>query len=161
MSDTGTILNYVITVGVAVLSSGGLQYILTRGQRKKAEVKALRDEEKAKRDEEKQEKKDRDDIESREIDRRDFLSQAQATAQRTALESADKRYSELAKDYEHCRTGLLDLSEATSLMIEAFEKIMYRLRPNGDNTEKYTAELDLNEIGEVRRKINEARRHLR
>lgn len=144
---------FAVTLVTSVLSCGGLwgllQWFLTSKQRKEQDRKDAR-----------QEQKEHDDIERRELDRRELLAKAQATAQRAALESAEKRYGELEKDYEKCRTGLLDLSQATSLLIDVFEKILYQLRPNED-AEKYTTELDLNQVGEVRRVINEARRHLR
>lgn len=151
--SSGSPAEFAITIATSVVGSGALwgsmQWFLTRHQRQEQDRKDAR-----------LEVKERDDIERREVDRRELLAKAQSTAQRAALESADKRYGELEKDYEKCRTGLLDLSQATGLLIDVFEKFLSRLRPNGD-PEKYTTELDLNEIGEVRRGINEARRHLR
>lgn len=137
--SSGSPAEFAITLATSVIGSGALwglmNFFLTRRQRE-------------------------GEVEQRKIDERALLAKAQSAAQRTALESSDKRYAELEKDYEKCRTGLLDLSEATGLLIDVFEKILYRLRPNGE-AEKYTAELDLGEVGEVRRVMNEARRHLR
>lgn len=144
--SSGSSVEFALTLATSVVGNGvlwgSMQWFLTRHQRGAQERK-----------DEAQERKD-------EVDRHELLAKAQQTAQQTALESADKRYGELEKDYEKCRTGLLDLSQATGLLIDVFEKILYRLRPNGE-PEKYIAELDLSEIGEVRRGINEARRHLR
>lgn len=144
--SSGSPAEFAITIATSVIGSGALwgsmQWFLTRHQRGAQERK-----------DEAQERKD-------EVDRHELLAKAQQTAQQTALESADKRYGELEKDYEKCRTGLLDLSQATGLLIDVFEKILYRLRPNGE-PDKVTTELHLNEVGEMRRVINEARRHLR
>jgi hypothetical protein len=128
--------SYLVTLAVAILSSGGLQYVLNRKQRKDQERRESKQEEK-------EEKKDRDDVERREIDRRELLATAQATAQRAALESADQRYVVLEKDYEKCRKGLDNLSQATGLLIDVVETVLVPMQP------------------EVKRAINEARRHLR
>jgi hypothetical protein len=154
MSDTGST---VVTVAVALLSSGGLfttfQFFLTKAERK-------REAEKTKRDEDKQAEKDQREGERAEVDRRELLADAQSTAQRVALESADKRYGDLHRDYQECRTILVELRNATGLLIDAFERILIRLRPNGEG-EVYTTQIDLSELGEARRVINEARRNLR
>lgn len=154
MSDTGTTASYVVTVAIAIISGGGLNWILTYRQRKKIEAQDERDRKKR----EEKEKTDR-----RENDRREteLLAEAQAVSQRTALASEAKRYGTLEKDYQACRNGLEKLSQATSSMIDAFEKIMIRLHPHGEDDMTYVAELTVNEIGEVRRSINAARRHLR
>jgi hypothetical protein len=131
--------SYFVTIAVAMISSGGLwgllQWFLGRRQRANQQH--------------------REDVHEGEL-----LAKARAVAQRTALDSASERYERLDDDYEKCRQGLANLSEATYAMIDAVEKIMVRLRPNGDN-ETYITKLSLTEIGEVRRSINEARRHLR
>jgi hypothetical protein len=154
MSDSTT-GSYVATVAVAMLSSGGLfttfQFFLTKAERKK-------EREKERRDEDKQAEKDRRESEKAEVDRRELLADAQTTAQRAALESADRRYEDLHRDYQDCRTILVELRGATGLLIEVFERILFRLLPSGD---KYTTELDLGELGEARRAINEVRRNLR
>jgi hypothetical protein len=154
MSDTGST---VVTVAVALLSSGGLfttfQFFLTKAERK-------REAEKTKRDEDKQAEKDQREGERAEVDRRELLADAQSTAQRVALESADKRYGDLHRDYQECRTILVELRNATGLLIDAFERVLIRLRPNGEDG-MYTTNIDLSELGEARRTINEARRNLR
>jgi hypothetical protein len=156
MSDTGNTVSYAVTVAVAMLSSGGLftmfQFFLTKAERKK-------DREKEKRDDDKQAEKDRRDSEKAEVDRRELLADAQATAQHVALESADKRYGDLHRDYQECRTILVELRGATALLIEIFERFLIRLNSNGNGG--YTADLDVSELGEARRTINEARRNLR
>jgi uncharacterized protein HemX len=155
MSDTSNNLSLVAAVVVALISSGGLQWFLGRRERKKQE-------ERDRRDEEKREKKDEDDAEKREVDRRELLSKAQAAAQEAALASSDRRYNQLDEDYRRCREGLVDLSQATDLMINLFEKIIIRLEPTsrGEN-QKFTVELELAEVNEVRVAISAARRHLR
>jgi hypothetical protein len=154
MSDTGST---VVTVAVALLSSGGLfttfQFFLTKAERK-------REAEKTKRDEDKQAEKDQREGERAEVDRRELLADAQSTAQRVALESADKRYGDLHRDYQECRTILVELRNATGLLIDTFERVLIRLRPNGEDG-MYTTQIDLSELGEARRTINEARRNLR
>jgi hypothetical protein len=146
-----------VSVATSVLSCGGLwtagQYFMRRRERIDAR-------DKAKRDEDKQAEKDREDVDRRVRERRELLAETQVAAQRAALESEKGRYDSLNKDYENCRKGLSELSTATGLLIDVFEKILIRLRPNGDD-QKYIAILDLSEVGEVRRNINKARRHLR
>jgi hypothetical protein len=149
MSDANNTASYIVTILIAITSSGGLQYFLTRRQRKEQERK-----------DDIQEKKDRDEVEQRAVDRRELLAEAQATAQRAALESAATRYKELEDDYKACRGGLVNLSQATGLLVGIVERIMNRLRPNGDDT-TYVAEIGLDEVGEARRAINEVRRFLR
>lgn len=146
-----------VSVATSVLSCGGLwtagQWVMRRRERIDAR-------DKAKRDEDQQAEKDREDVDRRARERRELLAESQVAAQRAALESEKGRYDSLHQDYENCRKGLSDLSSATGLLIDLFEKILIRLRPNGDD-QKYIAELDLSEVGEVRRNINKARRHLR
>jgi hypothetical protein len=146
-----------VSVATSVLSCGGLwtagQYFMRRRERTDAR-------DKAKRDADQQVEKDREDVDRRARERRELLAESQVAAQRAALESEKGRYDSLNKDYQDCRKGLSDLSAATGLLIDLFEKILIRLRPNGDD-QKYTAELNLGEVGEVRRNINKARRHLR
>lgn len=154
MSSNG---EFAVAIIAAIASSGGLwttlQLLVNRRQRQdQARRETLQDA--------KQEKRYQEEVDRREIDRRELLAKAQATAQRAALESASHRYKELDQAYEKCRTGLSDLSQATSLLIDAFEKILHRLRKNGGD-ERYSADLNTSEVGEIRRAINEARRHLR
>lgn len=152
MSASG--IGFVTVVTTSVLSSSGLwatvQVFLSRRQRndQRRRDKLL-------------EKKDRDDVDQREVDRREMLAKAQAIAQRAALDSASHRYKELDESYDRCRKGLSELSEATGMMIDVFEKLLQRMQPVGDLPETYTAQLVLSELGEARRAINEARRHLR
>jgi hypothetical protein len=157
MSDANTTGSYIATVTVALLSSGGLfttfQYFLNRAERKK-------ERDKEKREEDKQQEKDRQESEKAEVDRRELLAEAQTTAQRAALESADKRYADLHTDYKECRNSFMELRNATGVLIDLVERILIGLRPNGQDG-KYTTEIDLHELGEVRRTVNEARRRLR
>jgi DNA repair exonuclease SbcCD ATPase subunit len=146
--------SFAAVVTTSVLSSSGLwatvQVFLSRRQRNDQ-----------RRRDDLTEKKDRADIDQRELDRREMLAKAQATAQRAALDSASHRYRELDKAYEKCRSGLSELSEATSLMIDVFERLLHRMQPVPDLAETYSAQLGLSELGEARRAINDARRHLR
>lgn len=152
MTDTGSAASYLVTVGIAVISSGGLQWVLTRAKRKRQDAID-------KRDDQKQVTRDHEESERREFERYEALAQARAIEQRSALESAATRYHELERDYEKSRGFLSNLSHASAVMIDAFENIMYRLLPAAE-PEKYTVVLDLSEVGDMRRKINEARRHL-
>jgi hypothetical protein len=156
MSDTGNSLGLLGAIIAALISSGGLQWFLGRRERKKQE-------EKERREEEKQAEKDKDEGERRDVDRRELLAKAQAAAQEAALASSDRRYNQLDEDYRRCREGLVDLSQATDLMINLFEKIIIRLEPasRGENNQKFTVELELAEVNEVRVAISAARRHLR
>jgi hypothetical protein len=151
---TGSSVSFAAVVTTSVLSSSGLwatvQVFLSRRQRhdQRRRDKLV-------------ETKDRADIDQREMDRREMLAKAQATAQRAALDSASHRYKELDQSYDRCRKGLAELSEATSLMIDVFEKLLQRMQPVPSLPETYSAQLVLSELGEARRAINEARRHLR
>jgi hypothetical protein len=148
---TGTDADFIKTIAAAVISSGvivtALQHFLARGQRKRAE--------------EKDDAKEQLKRERAEDERRELLAEAQRTAQRTALESSDKRYNDLKIDYTDMRSGLSGLRDATAALINVFEGFLIRMRPGADNEETYTAILQLGELGDARRAINEARRHLR
>jgi hypothetical protein len=96
----------------------------------------------------------------REAKRRiELLAEAQATAQRTALDSANERYLALQHDYEQMRSGLREIKKASALMLNAFEGFLLRLRPNSDG-ETYSAIIEVTEVDLARRTIHEAREHL-
>lgn len=85
----------------------------------------------------------------------EWLSDAQRKLQRDVLDSANERYEALHKDYRECREGFSDLRVASNLLADVVERILYRLKPNGAETFSVTVELA--EVGEIRRVINEAR----
>jgi hypothetical protein len=142
MSDPST-TNYTVTVAVALISSGGLwtilQTLLTRRERKDKQRREMREDEQA------------------EKDRSDLLAEAQRTAQQTALESADKRYNNLEKDYDSCRRGLGEVRDAAACLIDVMDGLMMKLEPNGQN---WHITMETAEVASVRSSINEARRHL-
>jgi hypothetical protein len=143
VSNNATFAETAVT---AIVSSGvlwgGAQWILNRRQRKSEERKSDREHEKAT------------------LERREMLAEAQNIAQRTALESAADRYTQLRADYMDCRDGLIQIRDATALLIDVFENLLVRLRPDDSGGESYTAKMSLDELGASRRAINEARRHL-
>ena len=145
------------TIITAFFSSTGawgiLQYVLSRRQRKEEKAKLAREESKL-------EEKDRQDQERRDRERVSLLAESQALSQRTALESANARYTDLHSDYVTCRDGLRDLREATSLLLFVFDNFLGRLQPT-DGGESYNGSMSMSELGEARRAINDARRHLR
>lgn len=154
----GASIPFIETVAIAVVSGpaswGILQHFLTRRRRKE--------------DAEKQEERNREAVEKEhrerlkaEDDRRELLSEAQRTAQVTALESANARYTDLKTDYVECRAALVQIRDAASLLINVFESFLFKMQAAGENAETYTAVVQLSELGEARRAINEARRHLR
>ena len=133
------------SVGSSTVIWGLLQWLLTvkeRGTKRKLE--------------EKQEIR-RDEHEAKQ--RLELLAEAQATAQRTALESANERYLALQHDYENMRSGLREIKKASALMLNAFEGFLLRLRPNDDG-KTYSAIIEMTEVELARRTIVEARDHL-
>lgn len=146
------------TVATAVISSGVVMtvvtHVLSRRQRQKEEQRKADDDKR-------QEELDRIRRERAEDDRRELLAEAQNTAQRTALESANERYGRLNEDYQDCRTCLIQIRDATALLIDVFENFLIRLKPHSEDAEVYMTTIQLNELGEARRVINEARRQLR
>lgn len=149
---------FINTVLASILSSTGLwgavQLLLTRRQRRE-------DKEKEKIEAKKAEQQEQERRESREQERREMLAEAQATAQVTALNSAKERYEGLQADYQACRTDLDELREATWGMLSIVEALLVRLVPHPEEPEKMVAAIDTSQLGEIRRSINEVRRHLR
>ena len=138
-------ITVITTIFTAILSSGilvtGIQMVSGRRERKhklrQAEI-------------------DRDQAEK---DRGEMLAEAQATAQRTALESEAKRYGNLERDYENCRRGLGEVRSAAAILIDVFETMMMKLRPIRGG-EAFTLTLHQSEVTEARKSIQDARRHL-
>jgi hypothetical protein len=159
---TPTFLESTIT---AVVSSGalwgGVQWFLNRKQRKAEEERKKVEAHNAL-------EEDRVRRLRVEAERREVLAEAQRTAQRTALESANRRYEDLWSDHlalrednAECRSGLASLRNATWLLINVFDDFLRRLQPSTADHETYTLVLHLTELGEARRAINDARRLLR
>lgn len=103
--------------------------------------------------------KHRRDEEQAAKDREELLAEAQNTAQRTALDSANSRYSALQEDYRVMRTDLRGLRESNSLLINAFEGFLLRMRPTDDG-KSYQVILPAEEMIIARNTIMEARRLL-
>ena len=149
---------FLNTVLASILSSTGLwgaiQLLLTRRQRRE-------ENEKKKLAEQKAELLESERRESREQERREMLAEAQATAQVTALNSAKERYEGLQADYQACRTDLDELRDATWGLVGIIESLLIRLQPHGEDEGVLVASIDTSQLGEMRRSINEVRRHLR
>src|ERR1700757_3260985 len=120
----------VVTILLSVMSGGSiwgfLQFLLSRRSRKQQHAK----------DEEALHlaKREARDAEEQRIE---LLAEAQATAQRTALDSAKDRFDALDKDYRECREGLREIRSVAFLLVDAMNMTMGRVRPTGDN--EYTA----------------------
>lgn len=114
-------VNVAVTILVALISGTGgwglLQFFLTRTGRK-AEVARKQAETERLHDESAKAKEDT------EANNRKILAAAQIAAQQAALESSDRRYSELKSDYEHTRVRLGDLRSATEELIEIVEQLI-------------------------------------
>lgn len=139
---TSTTVTLAQTVGVAVFSSGGLwalfQTVLSRRERKIDVLKR----------------------EQAETDRDELLAAAQSTAQTTALNSQEIRYTNLNADYQACRDGLNEVRDASALIIDVFDDVMMKLRPTRANSATFTLTMEAVEVTRVRGSISEARRHL-
>lgn len=145
----------VIIVGLITGPGGwGLyQHVLTRKKRREDDVKQ--------KDADKQqaEKERKAQLEAERRENR-LLAEAQEVAQRTALDSNAKTIRGLEDDCKRCREGLSSLSDATSSLVYLFDAFLARLRPNNGG-DTYSATMNLHELGEARRAVNEARRNLR
>lgn len=144
--------SYAASIFTALVSSGIiwglLNWWMQRQMRKTQGLKDRAEIEKHRRDEEQAAK-----------DREELLAEAQNTAQRTALDSANSRYSALQEDYRVMRTDLRGLRESNSLLINAFEGFLLRMRPTDDG-KSYQVILPAEEMIIARNTIMEARRLL-
>lgn len=144
--------SYVLSVLTALVSSGViwglLQWWMQRQMRKTQQDKDHAELEKHRRDEEQAAR-----------DREELLAEAQSTAQRTALDSANSRYSALQEDYRTMRTEFRGLRESNSLLINAFEGFLLRMRQNEDGL-SYNVAIPADEMIIARNTITEARRLL-
>jgi hypothetical protein len=155
-SQLQTALPLLVAIVSGPLVWGLLQHVLTRRR-------ANAEEERKQHEHEQQVEAERVEAERLSRERRELLTAAQETAQRIALQSADERYGALHTDYESCRTALTECRDASWLLIEMLEGWMSRMQSqeNGGGEKVYAIPLSLHEVGEARRKINEARRRLR
>ena len=121
--------DFMVTVAVALVSGTGgwglLQFILNRRGRK---AEAGRQEAEA--------ETAREALAKAQADRANLLAEAQATAQRTALDSANERYGQLKSDWEECRAGLKEAREAQregrkvmAALISAIDALVAQLKP--------------------------------
>jgi hypothetical protein len=140
------------TIVLAILSSGSiwgfLQFVLSRRTRKQQHLKdaeALNQARRVARDAEEQ--------------RVELLAEAQATAQRTALESAAERFDSLDKDYRECREGLREVRGVAFLLVDAMNVIMSRVQAT-KGADEYTAVLTADDVGKARFAIEQARQRL-
>lgn len=139
------------TILLSLLSGGSiwgfLQFLLSRRTRKQQGAKdaeALNQAKRVARDAEEQ--------------RVELLAEAQATAQRTALESAAERFDSLDRDYRECREGLREVRSVSFLLVDAMNVIMSRVRST--ETGEYTAVLTADEVTKARFAIEQARQRL-
>lgn len=142
---------FLTVVAVAALSGPGLwaflQWMFDFRKRRRAEQKELVDAELRK-----DEKRREDEA---------LLSRLQVAAQKSALSSARTETRGVRRDYRAMRNGFLELREATILLLEGYERLMTRAQPDKSRgSEFYSITIDLGELGESRRRVNEARRHL-
>jgi hypothetical protein len=151
-SIPASLLGYAGSISSALVTSGilwgVLQIMMNRRMRRNQHRK----------DEQDIEEKERA-AEKAEQDRKDLLAEAQNTAQRTALDSANQRYAALMEDYRGVRTGLRELREASSLLINAFEGFLLRMRPTEDGS-SYHVVVQSEEMTIARNTIMEARSRL-
>jgi hypothetical protein len=150
-------VNVAVTIIVALVSGTGgwgvLQFILTRTGRKAEIARQLAEAEKATQEGE------RVKLETA-AHESDLLQRAQVIAQRTALDSAAKRYRELREDYEEQRRSLRALRSATETLIDVVDSIAARMRPTKES-EVVMVKVSAQEYLATRSAIAEARRHLR
>lgn len=150
-------VNVAVTIIVALVSGTGgwgiLQFILTRTGRKAEIARQLAEAEKSAQESE----RFKQEIATHETD---LLQRAQVVAQRTALDSAAKRYRELREDYEEQRQSLRALRSATETLIDVVDAIAARMRPTKES-EIVMVKVSAAEYLATRTAIAEARRHLR
>lgn len=144
--------SYALSIITALFSSGIIWGLLQWWMQQQMR-KTQRDKDRAELD------KHRRDEEQAAKDREELLAQAQSTAQRTALDSADKRYGALQEDYRVMRSDLRGLRESNSLLINAFEGFLLRMQPAEDG-KSYQVIIAADEIVIARSTIMEARRLL-
>lgn len=144
--------SYVLSILTAIVSSGViwsvLQWWMQRQLRKTQHARERAELDKQKRD-----------ADQAEQDRAELLAEAQNTAQRTALDSANARYDGLKHDYDVIKDNMTGLREASMLLIDAFEGFLVRLHPTGQGTE-YQVVVQFDEVQIARNTIKEARRRL-
>jgi hypothetical protein len=140
-----------VTIAVAALSSGSLwgllQFLLSRRTRKRQNEKDQEALIRAKRE-----------ARDSEEQRIELLAEAQATAQRTALESAAERFDSLDKDFRECREGLREVRGVAFLLADAMNVFMSRVQVTAGN--EYTAVLTADEVEKARFAIERARQRL-
>jgi hypothetical protein len=146
------------SVATSVLSCGGLwtagQWIMRRKERIDAR-------DKAKRQNAQQAEKDREDRARKQRELEDMLAVSRVAAQKVAIDSWKESYGRLETDYDKCYAGLVALRDAGAALINVFEGFLVRMHPTGEDGQTYTAIIQLSELGEARRAINDARQHLR
>lgn len=144
--------DFVSTIAATVISSGtlwgGLQWVMSRRERKAQEKQKEAEAQKAMLDALKAED-----------ERRELLATAQVTAQKAALDSAAERFNALHADYMECRDGLRGVCSAAFLLIDAISTILGRVRPNKDSDD-YSATLTSEELTKARFALDEARKQL-
>lgn len=138
-----------VPVLTAVISSTAvwsfLQWLLSRRERNRAEARA--------------DVREKSFREKADYEHSRLLAEAQATAQRTALQSANERYKTLQSDYLAIREDLYRLRQATALVLTAFEKVLADARV-ADDTGKLWAAFTAEEVDTARKAIDMARKSL-
>lgn len=144
---------YIITIVLALITSGGFWGVVTwlLGIRERKRKEQQDAEEKAKKA-----AKDKEEADRKELEYAQLLGAAQAEAQRTALLSADQRYSALHGDYEHCMEGLREIRKTAFLILDTLETIASKFKSE-DNGETFSTTVTSVEMSEMKSNIREAR----
>lgn len=104
-------LDYLVTILVAVISAlgtgGGLQLIFNRSGRKAEAGRQVAARE------------------MEQVSRSLLLADAQAVAQKTALDSANAAYQQVRTECSECRAELVAVREAVEVLIGAIEEVAY------------------------------------
>lgn len=136
-------------IAVAVLSGPGIwafmQWLFGVRERRRAE------------DREQREKETRRDEKRREDDA--LLSRVQTAAQTSALRSARFENRGLRQGQRALHSALMELREATILLVDGFDKVLTRMKPSQNGT-RLTITLDVAEAEDAKSTVNAARRHL-
>jgi hypothetical protein len=107
----------IVTVFVAIAGStgfwGALQLVINRKGRKADAAKAVAVEERT---------------------RATLLADAQAVAQKTALDSAERSYLQVRRECKECRTELRQMREAAETLIIAIEEFAFADRRDEDGS---------------------------
>lgn len=117
-------INWATNLITVLLGSSVVVTVLQKAFNRKTEREA----------QERQKQKDRDDKSKRDRDTEELLAQSRATAQQTALDSANQAYQSVAKRCEDCLDELHGLRDITGRLVDVVEALMQ------ENTEETRAQ---------------------